>query len=64
MIQQNRLKREKSLLTFPEWEMFLKRFFSGVKSLSPCALSTPSLMAMKRTPFFGKVISVNIPTCK
>ena len=30
MIQQNRLKREKSLLTFPEWEMFLKRFFSGV----------------------------------
>lgn len=30
MIQQNRPKREKSLLTFPEWEMFLKRFFSGV----------------------------------
>ena len=30
LIQQSRLKREKSLLTFPKWEMFLKRFFSGV----------------------------------
>ena len=55
MIQQNRLKREKSLLTFPEWEMFLNRFRSGVKSLSmpPVSplnllLSKSSLMEMKR----------------
>ena len=42
----------------------LKIFRSGAKSLSPCALSTPSLIAMKRTPFCGKIISVYIPTCK
>lgn len=29
MIQQNRLKREKSLLTFPEWEMFFGMFGYG-----------------------------------
>ena len=39
-------------------------FRSGAKSLSPCALSTPSLIAMKRTPFCGKIISVYIPTCR
>ena len=59
MIQQNRLKREKSLLTFPEWEMFFMMFKNGVKSLScGVALSTLLLMAMNRTPFFGKRISV------
>ena len=42
----------------------LKIFRSGAKSLSPCALSTPSLIAMKRTPFCGKTISVYIPTCR
>ena len=42
----------------------LKMFRRGAKSLSPCALSTPSLMAIKRTPFCGKIISVYIPTCK
>jgi hypothetical protein len=30
----------------------------GAKSFSPCALSTPSLIAMKRTPFCGKIISL------
>ena len=42
----------------------LKMFRRGAKSLSPCALSTPSLMAIKRTPFCGKIISVYIPTCR
>ena len=32
----------------------LNRFRSGVRSLSPFALSTVSLTAMKRTPFCGK----------
>ena len=36
----------------------LKMLRKGAKSLSPCALSTPSLMAMKRTPFCGKIISL------
>lgn len=31
MIQQNRLKREKSLLTFPEWEMFLPKWRGGAR---------------------------------
>ena len=34
------------------------RLRKGAKSLSPCALSTPSLMAMKRTFFCGKIISL------
>ena len=34
------------------------RFRKGAKSFSPCALSTPSLMAMKRTFFCGKIISL------
>ena len=29
LIQQSRLKREKSLLTFPEWEMFFGMFGYG-----------------------------------
>ena len=44
---QNRQKREKSLLTFPEWEMFLNTLRIAVNSLSPRVLSTPSLTAMK-----------------
>ena len=34
------------------------RLRKGAKSFSPCALSTPSLIAMKRTPFCGKIISL------
>ena len=34
MIQQNRLKREKSLLTFPEWEMFFDIFLGVVGTLT------------------------------
>lgn len=59
MIQQNRLKREKSLLTFPEWELFFMMFKNGVRSLSEgFALSTLLLMAINRMPFFGKTTSV------
>ena len=36
----------------------------GKKSSLDAILHTPSLMAIKRTPFFGKVISVNRPTCR
>ena len=34
------------------------RLRKGAKSFSPCALSTPSLIAMKRTFFCGKIISL------
>lgn len=48
LIQQNRLKREKSLLTFPEWEMFLSQHFSvssAVKNPTPSKLLMPMLFA-------------------
>ena len=54
MIQQNRLKREKSLLTFPEWEMFLNQFLMPAMSLSVLLgsmVSKWSLMAIYRTPY-------------
>ena len=35
-----------------------------VKQIYSLSLSTPSLIAMKRTFFCGKIISVYIPTCR
>ena len=49
MIQQNRLKREKSLLTFPEWEMFLKTSRKIDIMSKPFAVSRLSLAAISRT---------------
>ena len=55
MIQQNRLKREKSLLTFPEWEMFLNKFKKHMTSVLPLRLSVsmPLFSAIKRQPSEG-----------
>ena len=40
---------------FPEWEMFFIMLRKGVKSSSPFRLSTPSLMAISRTPRCRKI---------
>lgn len=60
MIQQNRLKREKSLLTFPEWEMFFMMARNGVMSLAldSTPVSIPSSSEMYRTRFSGKYRSM------
>ena len=43
---------------------FIKNIPQRAKSFSPSAPFTPSLIAIKRTPFCGKIISVYIPACK
>lgn len=60
MIQQNRLKREKSLLTFPEWEMFFMIARNGVISFAvdSTPVSMPSSREIYRTRFSGKYRSI------
>ena len=53
---------EKSLLTFPEWEMFFITFFRMTSiSLFLRNMSTPSFKAIKRQPRDGNTKSVYLP---